>query len=155
MQTEIDNQSLDPEETLRRARRLQLRIDSRLKELKRMEDEKVYLSATDYSRPVVRRSASRGAVERMAVMVDQTDRLRELLRQDVAELSQQKLEAIALIGLLDDSRQADVLWEYYIRAAKNWTAAADAVGYSKQHAQRLHGQALRVIKMRLNETARL
>jgi hypothetical protein len=144
---------MDPKETLKQARRLQLRIDSRLRELRRLEDMVVYLSATDYARPVVQHSASRGAVERMATMTGRADRLREYLRGDVAALEQQKLDAIALIGMLEDPRQADVLWEYYVRAAKNWDEAADAVGYSRRQTLRLHGQALQALRLALNGTA--
>lgn len=143
---------MDPKETLSQARRLQLRIDSRIRELRRLEDMTVYLSATDYSRPVVQHAASRGTVERIATMTGRADRLRDYLLQDLQQLEQQKLDAIGLISRVEDPRQADVLWEYYIRAARSWDDAARAVGYSRRQTLRLHGQALQHLRLALNGT---
>ena len=135
-----------------------MRVDSRRAELARLEEMEVYLSATDYSKPVVKHSASRGGVESVAMSASpRMDKLRGYLLKDIRALEDLKLEAIAVVGLVDDPIQRDVLWEYYIRAAKSWEAAAEALGYSRQHVTRLHGKALQVAreKMRLNESISL
>ena len=123
-----------------------------MEELKRVQEMETYLSATDYSRPVIVHSASRGGVENMATRTARMDRLRKYLKRDIKALEELKLEAIAVVGLVDDPVQRDVLWEYYIRAAKNWESVAETLRYSRQHVTKLHGKALQVAreKMRLN-----
>lgn len=115
-------------------------------EIKCLEDMRTFLGATDYSAVVVMHSADRGPTERMATD-ERLDKLRQKLEEDVARLAEEKLEAIGLICSLDDSRMQMLLWEYYIRTAKNWEAAADAIGYSRQHATKLHGQALQLLRL--------
>ena len=57
---------MDPRETLYIARNIQRSIDRRRAELKRLKEFETYLSATDYSSVVVKHSADRGSVERIA-----------------------------------------------------------------------------------------
>ena len=118
-------------------------------EIKRLEEMRTYLGATDYSAVVVKHSTGRGPTERMATN-ERLDRLRRRLEQDVQRLADEKLEAIALIGTLDDNRMQAVLWEYYIHAARNWEEAGQAAGYSERQARRIHGQALQQIRLSLN-----
>lgn len=110
---------------------------------------RICLSATDYSAVVVRHSASRGIVERIATD-GKLDTLRRRLEDDIRRLAAEKMEAIALIGSIEDARMQDVLWEYYIRAAKNWDRAAENCGYSKRQAIRLHGQALQILRGKMS-----
>ncbi len=145
---------MDPKEILRRARSIQNRMDRRQAELDRLREMRSYLSATEYDRPVVAHSAGRGSVEQMAT--DETlDRLEQVYRADLHALAEAKLEAIGLIGLLEDSRMQEVLWEYYIRCAKSWDAAADALYMGRRTALRLHGRALNLLRLALNGTADL
>jgi hypothetical protein len=143
----------DVKEQLSRARRTQIRIDQRIAEIKRLEEMRIYLSATDYSSVVVKHSAGRGSVEQLATD-GKLDTLRRRLSADVERLAGEKLEAISIIGSLEDKRMQDVLWEYYIHAAVNWDTAARAAGYSRRQALRIHGQALQILreKMALNVT---
>jgi len=139
----------DPKTTLRRARNIQLRIDRREAELKRLREMEVYLSATDYSAVVVKHSTGRGSVEQLATGSKLAE-LEERIEQDVKDLAEAKLDAIALISMLDDTRCTEILWEYYIHAAGTWDDVARAVGYDPRHVRRLHGRALQQLRMSLN-----
>ena len=141
---------MDPKDILRRARRIQNRIDRRQAELDRLREMRSYLSATEYDRPVVANSTGRGPVERMATD-ESLDRLDQTIREDIRAMSEAKLEAIGLISLLEDTRMKEILWEYYIRCAKSWDAVADSVGYTRRNCTRLHGRALQELRrMSLN-----
>lgn len=143
---------MDPKETLLRARNIQLRIDRRQAELRRLREMETYLSATDYSTVAVRHSAGRGSVEAIATG-SRLAELEERITRDVKDLADAKLEAIGLIGLLEDTRYSEILWEYYIHALRTWEDVADAVGYNLRHTLRLHGEALQLLrKMALNVT---
>ena len=131
----------DPKLILYRARNIQQRIDRRMTELNRLRAMETYLSATDYSSPVVKRSAGRGNVERIATS-SKLASLEQRIQRDIDELGDAKLEAISLISLVDDTRMTEILWEYYIRAVRSWDDVASAVGYSRQHVTKLHGKAL-------------
>ena len=138
----------DPKDILNGARTAQRRIDRRRAELLRLREMESFLRATDYAAPVVKHSAGRGSVESTAMKFAA---LEERIQRDVEDLAERKLEAIALIGLLEDQRMQEVLWEYYIHAARNWDEAAEACGYTVRHCTRLHGRALQELrKMSLN-----
>lgn len=122
-------------------------------EIRRLEEMRIYLSATDYSNVAVKHSAGRGSVEQIATD-GKLETLRRRLARDVERLETEKLEAISIISSLEDQRMQAVLWEYYIHAADSWAAAGLATGYSERQAQRIHGQALQILreKMSLNVT---
>lgn len=134
-----------PKEILRKARTAQRNIDRLQDEIRRLEEMRIFLSATDYSAVVVKHSASRGNVERMATD-SRMEQLRKRLEREAERMAEYKLDAIALIGVLDDLGMQAVLWEYYIHAATNWDEAACRAGYSTRHAHRLHGQALEILR---------
>lgn len=140
---------LEPKEILKKARESQKILDRRRNALKKLRELEVYLSATDYERPAVRHSADRGSVERIAISSN-VERLEKRIRQDVEDMATAKLEAIALISLLEDSRMEELLWEYYINNARNWDKAAEDCGYSKRQAIRLHGQALQILRGKMS-----
>ena len=142
----------DPKEILQRARYIQRRIDQRQAELTRVREMRSYITGTNFEAVRVKHSADRGPTERLALS-SRVEALEEMLRADVEKLAEAKIEAIGLISLLENPWWQEVLWVYYIRSAKNWGEAAEIVGYSEQHAKRIHGLALREIrrKMRLNE----
>ena len=127
-----------------------MRVDQRMKEIKRLEETQTYLGATDYSAVVVKHSQDRGPTERLATD-SRLESLRRKLAADIDRLADEKLVAISLIGMLEDARMQDILWEYYIRAvAKNWEEAGARCGYSERQARRIHGQALQLLRMSLN-----
>ena len=136
---------MDPRDTLYRARNIQRSIDRRRAELQRLRAMEEYLKATDYSRPVVRHSADRGSVERIATS-GKLATLERVIAREVELLAEAKLEAIALISTLKDREQQEVLWEYYIHAPKNWDAAADNLFMSRSKAIRLNGEALEALR---------
>ncbi len=135
----------EPKAILQRARTAQERIDRRRAELRRLREMETYISATDYSVARVRASSGRGSVERIATS-GKLEKVERKIREDISELEEAKLEAIAMISLLEDPRDTEILWEYYIHAAKNWQEAASAVGYSKEYAIRRHGWALQKLQ---------
>jgi len=139
---------MDPRETLYIARNIQRSIDRRRAELKRLKEFETYLSATDYSSVVVKHSADRGSVERIATS-GKLATLERVIAREVEQLAQAKLEAIALISLLEDREQQEVLWEYYIHAPKNWDVAADNLFMSRRKVLRLNGRALQVHREKL------
>ena len=111
----------------------------------------VYLSATSYDNPVVDHSVSRGSVERLATS-GKLEHLERKIQHEIDALTKAKNDAIALISSLDDTRMTELLWEYYIHAAKNWEDAAAACNYSERQALRIHGDALQLLRMSLNVT---
>lgn len=141
----------DPKETLQAARNIQRRIDRRQAELRRLREMETYLRATDYASVVVAHSAGRGPVEQ-AALGSRLETMERCIRQDIAALTEAKLEAVALIGLLEDPRMTEILWEYYIHGVRTWDDVSEAVGYSRQYVTKLHGGALQLLreKMRLN-----
>ncbi len=136
---------------MKRARSIQIRIDRRQAELRRLKEMEVYLSATNYESPVVAHAVSRGSVERIATS-GKLEYLERKIQQEIDELAKAKLEAISLISILDDSRMTELLWEYYIHGADSWAAAAAACHYSERQAIRIHGKALQELRMSLNVT---
>lgn len=145
---------MEPKEILSRARHIQWRMDRRQAELSRIREMRSYIGAVSYDKVVVAHSAGRGPVEQMATDA-RLDRLEQRIRQDLDELTKAKLEAIGLIGLLEDPRMQEVLWEYYIRGAKNWDEAAEHLYMGRRTALRLHGQALQLLRLALNGTDNL
>lgn len=144
----------EPKEILGKARRIQQQIDRRQAELIRLREMESYLTATDPSDVVVKHSGGRGPVERQAVSAaDKLARVERLIQRDIDQLAQAKLEAIALIGLLGDTRMQEVLWEYYIRCSRNWDEAAEKLYMGRRTAMRLHGHALEKLRLALNGTA--
>lgn len=123
-------------------------------ELRRLQDMEIYLSATDYSSPAVQHSPGRGPTETLA-LGSNLEQLEDQIRSELETLIRAKLQAVRLISLLDDKRMTEALWEYYIHSLRTWDDVADAMGYSRQHVTKLHGQALEKLKekMRLNASS--
>lgn len=141
----------DPKDILNKARNIQIRVDRRKEEIRRLREMEVYLSATNYDRPVVDHPVSRGSVERLATS-GKLENLERKIQLEIDALAKAKNDAIGLISSLEDTRMTELLWEYYIHAAKNWEDAAAACNYSERQALRIHGEALHLLRMSLNVT---
>ena len=141
----------DPKVILNRARNIQIRIDRRQAEIRRLHDMETYISATSYDSPVVSHSVGRGSVEQIATS-GKLEHLERKIQKEIDAMATAKADAIALISTLEDTRMTELLWEYYIHAARTWEEAAAACNYSERQALRIHGEALQLLRMSLNVT---
>ena len=79
------------------------------------------------------------------------DQLMEDLKQERLNGAVRRMQIEKSIRALSDENEAEVLRLRYIKN-KKWEEIALEMGYSWQHVQRFHSNALKKIKMRVNES---
>lgn len=134
----------DPLQTLRRSRYIDQRIRELQEEYRELQERMDSLNGTDYAKPIVKSSAGRGSVEKMAIAA--ADSRAKIIRE-TTKLLAAKEEARSLIGLLPDGPEKSVLAQRYL-LLREWEEIAEATGYSYRHVTRLHGQAIQELRKR-------
>lgn len=125
-------------EQLQELRRLDDRINRKIKELEELRQRSVGVGGFDYSKDRVMSSPSGDA---MPNVVSKITSLEDQINGMIDVLVDAKEEACCMISGLDDKKEQNVLFWRYIKG-KNWKQVSNEMGISRRHTHRLHGRAL-------------
>jgi len=129
---------MDIKETLRAARRARTLYETARRRERELEEQRIFLHATDYEAIHVSSSGEGRTVENLAL---QNDRAHRDSLKRLRQLQRRLETAQRLIDSLDNEQWADVLTRYYL-LGDTWEEVAAGAGYSVRQVYRIHGDAL-------------
>jgi len=132
-------------EYLNQAYKLDLRIDTKIKQLDNLKDLAVKCTAALSGIP---HNPSRSKT-RMADTIEKIVDLQNEINTDIDRLIDLKREIVQVIKSVPDPEQQTILEKRYL-CYLSWEQIAVDMNYSIQHIFRLHDKALENIKMRVN-----
>lgn len=133
-------------EELREYRKLDLKIETSMDELKRWESRSERMTPT-YSNDGTS-SGTRNTESIIPIAVEEMEIVKENLKIDILKAANQLIKIRHAIRQLSDERYKNILDYYYLQSAKykTWYQVGNALGYSEDWAKHLHGEALQAIK---------
>lgn len=137
---------MNAKDYLRQAKRLKERVNQLSEEIKDIES-KLGVQGISYDKI----SMSRSADDKMSRYIYKLIDLRDEYIRESERLLEARREIVSEIQQMEDVRYQQVLYYRYIKE-KRWEEIAELMGYDISHIYRLHGGALIVLNMRLNES---
>lgn len=138
---------MTPKQYLQQAYLLDEKINSRLRELEQLKRLEASVQGVDLTRERVQYSRRfRSQVENIAQKIID---LEQRINSEIDRLLELKLEIRKVIESVDNETEQLLLRLRYIEY-KRWDEIAEIMGYSKRQTTRLHGYALKKIKLSLN-----
>lgn len=124
---------------LRTIRGIDKDINRRLAEIDHLKRDLTTMGSMDYAKDKVQAPAKNGAnYERI---IDKLVDLEQEVMKEIDALIDLRREAAALIQMVQDPAERDVLHYYYVEGL-TWEQTAEAAHISDRHVYRVHGRAL-------------
>ena len=94
-----------------------------------------------------------GNTDKMSKVVPEIVELDKAIDAQLERIRDRQIEAERLIGTVDDGRYRALLRWYYLHYPPlSWAQVADEMGYAESHILRMHGEALKKVKMIVNDS---
>jgi len=133
---------MTPKQYLQQAYLLDEKINSRLRELKRLRELSECVSALSYTSDKVQASRKKGSqVESNVIRIIELERT---INDEIEQLLKLKEEIRTAINNVEDEREKLILRMRYLEYL-SWETIADRLAYTKQRVHQLHGIALQRI----------